>query len=138
MESVTTAKNEITKTRENADFKLERPEPLLSGAKDFRLVVNFDGQQYRSRKRLQIFQHLPYAGNTLDQQIKIMPREEVTNAIKNEIEARNLPQEAGDRILAFLKQAESSEFPNRDREEQLALILDALSYLGPEQEDFES
>lgn len=138
MESVTTAKNEITKSRENADFKLERHEPLLAGAKDFRLVVNFDGQQYRSRKRLPIFQHPPYAGNTLDQQIKIMPREEVTNAIKNEIEARNLPQEAGERILAFLKQAESSEFPNRDREEQLALILDSLSSLEPEQEDFES
>ncbi len=64
-----------------------------------------------------------------------MPREEVINAIKSEIESRNLPQEACDRILAFIKQAESSEFPNRDREEQLALILEALPSLEVEQED---
>jgi len=66
-----------------------------------------------------------------------MPREEVINAIRSEIESRNLPQEAGDRILAFIKQAESSEFPNRDREEQLALILDALPSLEAEQGDSE-
>lgn len=63
-----------------------------------------------------------------------MPRDEITDAIKSEIQSRNLPQEAGDRILAFIKQAENSEFPNRDRDEQLALILEALPSLEASQE----
>lgn len=61
-----------------------------------------------------------------------MPRQEVINAIRGEIESRNLPKEAGDRILAFIKQAESSEFPNLEREEQLALILESLPSLESE------
>lgn len=63
-----------------------------------------------------------------------MPRDEITDAIKSEIQSRHLPQEAGDRILAFIKQAENSEFPNRDRDDQLALILEALPSLEASQD----
>ena len=57
---------------------------------------------------------------------RVMPREEIIDAIRSEIELRKLPSEAGDRILAFIKLAENSDFPNRDREEQLSLILESL------------
>ena len=55
-----------------------------------------------------------------------MPIEELKDAIKKAIEVRNLSEEVSERIIAYMKRAEDSEFPNRDRAEQLNLILDAL------------
>jgi hypothetical protein len=63
-----------------------------------------------------------------------MPHPEVTKAIKEAVTERELPNEVGQRILAYLAQAESSEFANREREQQLSLILDCLPGLSTDGE----
>ena len=55
-----------------------------------------------------------------------MPREELTQAIKKAVKSRRLQDEVSERITAYVKRAEDSEFPNRDRVEQLNLILNTL------------
>ena len=55
-----------------------------------------------------------------------MPREELTQAIKKAVKSRGLKDGVSERIIAYVKRAEDSEFPNRDRVEQLNLILNTL------------
>jgi hypothetical protein len=55
-----------------------------------------------------------------------MPHLEIIAKIREVVAARGLPESLAERILAYLKQAESSEFPNKDRQEQIHLILEAI------------
>ena len=55
-----------------------------------------------------------------------MPREELTQAIQKAVKSRDLQDEVSERITAYVKRAEGSEFPNRDKIEQLNLILNTL------------
>lgn len=59
-----------------------------------------------------------------------MPRKELTEAIRKAAQARGLSEEVSERIVAYLRQAEDTEFPNRDRAEQLTIILNALPALA--------
>jgi hypothetical protein len=55
-----------------------------------------------------------------------MPREELTQSIRKAVKLKGYQDEVSERIIAYVKRAEESEFPNRDREEQLNLIFNKL------------
>jgi len=59
-----------------------------------------------------------------------MPHIEVIKAINEAVSSQDFEPQVASRVLAYLEQAETSEFPNRDREQQLSLILNALPSLG--------
>lgn len=63
-----------------------------------------------------------------------MPKRELTEAISEALACRGLSREVEERIVAYLKRAEEAEFPNRDRAEQLTLILNALPALAADPE----
>jgi hypothetical protein len=55
-----------------------------------------------------------------------MPHPQVIAQIREVVAAKGLRENLAERIVAYLKQAESSEFPNKDRAEQIDLILGAI------------
>lgn len=55
-----------------------------------------------------------------------MPHERVVKALEDACKRRTLPPEVTRKILAWIQQAETGDFNNKDSDQQLGLILDAL------------
>lgn len=56
-----------------------------------------------------------------------MPHQIVIEKIREAVESRGLADDVASKIEAYLKQSESSDFPKRNKQEQVRLIFDAIS-----------